>query len=830
LHNQIDISHDNKDNTQKPILRNNFEAYQVIPATAPKLNIDSHLNWLTEANKIDNIWTYRNQKGELIGGTIRVVDKVTGKKQVMPVSYCHNNRDGADQWRLKGFLDNGYKPIYGIEKLANEKKPVLIVEGEKTADFAQALLPEYSVISWMGGAQGTAKVNWRQLVGREVTIWPDNDQAGGQAAKSILHEINKVNGFTGLAGIVDTESLNLPEKWDLADKIPEHLSLDGIKEAITSCQNKGKNIISYIEKANQHNDENEQRIFWQQTSIGINSSIESTKRKVSNYELIHERVASTEIASYMNYATVSGRDEVLHKFLNFDDSLYQEMVTSTICNYLAKYKGSEYANQLKHLFGRDEDGNQLATPKEIIKEIHDIYDKVNSEFNVCSFTSLDKYIKNNQQLAARDPAKAELHQGLMKDFCILHQEQLGMSDLGNAHKERLSENLYKIITSYKLNEKGSDRALKDSDLVKIAELAHNKINNANWWQDLVKDQIKLAKTSKIEILTESEKKLKVAREEITIAMEELGVKGSATAILARAEGHYLEYMHGDHSNLTNKDAASKSVQRAIYEEKNIIRCQANVRHYLIEDKKFAELKTASGKLYQELVAEKFVRAESYINNTQPDLTIMQIRKIVKELVYDNYEQEIDKVIKDEPAVSVLHKQNPIAARYLAESLVDFKNNYGEELLTESRTRIMEGVAITQADLHEKINDKMQGLDDKILDGKHKSLSNDILDSSVLAGDREMTAKSVTSQVGEDLTHDMLLRGNTHYEQLHDHPEYHNHNTKIDHDSHNGLEHDYQHEITTRIQQTRTMQHEYHDRMEQEHERQININNDININY
>ena len=143
---------------------------------------------------------------------------------------------------------------------------------------------------------------------------------------------------------------------------------------------------------------------------------------------------------------------------------------------------------------------------------------------------------------------------------------------------------------------------------------------------------------------------------------------------------------------------------------------------------------------------------------------------------------------------------------------------------------MEEVAITQAELHEKIDNKMQGLDNKILDGKHKSLSGDILDGTVLAGDRDMTAKSVTSQASEELTHDLLLRGNAHYEQLHDHPEYHNHNTKIDHDSHHGLEHEYQHEITTRIQQTRAMQHEYHDRMEQEHERQININNDININY
>jgi len=145
-------------------------------------------------------------------------------------------------------------------------------------------------------------------------------------------------------------------------------------------------------------------------------------------------------------------------------------------------------------------------------------------------------------------------------------------------------------------------------------------------------------------------------------------------------------------------------------------------------------------------------------------------------------------------------------------------------------KIMEEVSIVQADLHQKINNTMQGYDDRILSGKHKSLSSNILDTGLLASDREMTAKSVTSRVGEDLTHSLLLRGSSYYEQLHDHHEYHNHGMKTDHGYYHGLEHEYRHEITAQIRQTRAMQHEYHQEMEQQHERQININNDININY
>jgi len=162
--------------------------------------------------------------------------------------------------------------------------------------------------------------------------------------------------------------------------------------------------------------------------------------------------------------------------------------------------------------------------------------------------------------------------------------------------------------------------------------------------------------------------------------------------------------------------------------------------------------------------------------------------------------------------------------------VDFRNNYGKDLLTEARMKIMEEISIAQTDLHEKIDNRMQDSDDGILSGKHKSLSSNILDTGLLASDREMTAKSVTSRAGEDLTHSLLLRGSSYYEQLHDHHQYHNHGMTTDHGYYHGLEHEYRHEIAAQVKQTRAMQHEYHQEMQQQHERQVNINNDTNINY
>jgi hypothetical protein len=105
--------------------------------------------------------SYKNKDNQLLGYAVRIEDTKTGKKQVLPVAYCHNEAKDKSRWQLKGFSDAGSKPIYGLEKLKqNPNKPILIVEGEKTADAASKLLPDHNVISWMGGAQAVDKVDW----------------------------------------------------------------------------------------------------------------------------------------------------------------------------------------------------------------------------------------------------------------------------------------------------------------------------------------------------------------------------------------------------------------------------------------------------------------------------------------------------------------------------------------------------------------------------------------------------------------------------------------------------------------------------------------------
>ena len=62
----------------------------------------------------------------------------------------------------------------------------MIVEGEKAADAAAELLPDFVVTTSPFGAKSAGKADWSPVEGRDVTIWPDNDEAGAGYARDVL--------------------------------------------------------------------------------------------------------------------------------------------------------------------------------------------------------------------------------------------------------------------------------------------------------------------------------------------------------------------------------------------------------------------------------------------------------------------------------------------------------------------------------------------------------------------------------------------------------------------------------------------------------------------
>jgi putative DNA primase/helicase len=106
------------------------------------------------------------------------------------------------------------KPLYGLPLLsARPSAPVLVVEGEATADAAAVLFPEQVVVSWCGGAQAHANADWLPLQGRSVTLWPDADAPGLQAMEALAEQLCALHCEVRMVRPPDS----LPGGWDLAD-------------------------------------------------------------------------------------------------------------------------------------------------------------------------------------------------------------------------------------------------------------------------------------------------------------------------------------------------------------------------------------------------------------------------------------------------------------------------------------------------------------------------------------------------------------------------------------------------------------------------------------
>lgn len=198
-------------------------------AVRPDIQNNPYLSYMLKDRETKSIYEYKNEQGQTLGYVVRLEDK-DGCKITPTLTYCQNEQ-GQQHWRWKGF--EGQRPLYGLDRL-DKDKPVLIVEGEKSADAAQKLLPEYAVLSWHGGAGAVAKADWSPLVGRDVTIWPDNDAPGFKAATKITKTLKQLHAGQNIKAQIKTVDLpkDLPEKWDLADHFPETLTIDKIKSFI----------------------------------------------------------------------------------------------------------------------------------------------------------------------------------------------------------------------------------------------------------------------------------------------------------------------------------------------------------------------------------------------------------------------------------------------------------------------------------------------------------------------------------------------------------------------------------------------------------------------
>lgn len=157
-------------------------------------------------------WDYNNSNGDLLGICARY--EVNGEKEIRMWTYASRG-DEAAKWECGHF--NFPRPIFNLDKIAKQDLPVLIVEGEKCAEAASQLIPQYVTTTWTGGANSIPKTDFSPLRGKKVILMPDNDEAGREAMTRLGEMLSDINGLNCSVKWLNTSDMT--EKWDIADAL-----------------------------------------------------------------------------------------------------------------------------------------------------------------------------------------------------------------------------------------------------------------------------------------------------------------------------------------------------------------------------------------------------------------------------------------------------------------------------------------------------------------------------------------------------------------------------------------------------------------------------------
>ena len=200
----------------RPARASNFEP-RTPSSAATKEILDRH--W--RGRRPSAIYSYQDANGgvQFYGRRFEWTTKEgRSDKAVIPFSYGILN--GAEDWHDKG--SEGPYPLYGLAALIRVvERPVIVVEGEKTADAVRSIFADCLVTTSCGGSKKAHQSDWGPLKDRDVLIFPDHDESGRGYARDVARLAHE-------AGAKSVKILNLrkafpdielPKGWDLADPI-----------------------------------------------------------------------------------------------------------------------------------------------------------------------------------------------------------------------------------------------------------------------------------------------------------------------------------------------------------------------------------------------------------------------------------------------------------------------------------------------------------------------------------------------------------------------------------------------------------------------------------
>lgn len=136
------------------------------------------------------IYEYRGLDGELLFYIRRKEATADKKKAFYPLVY--GKLTDAETGEIKTGWHSKHagtpRPLYRLDAMATRPNaPVMLCAGEKATHAAQALFLDYVAMTWSGGETDAAiaATDWKPLQNKSVTMWPDNDTAGRNAANQL---------------------------------------------------------------------------------------------------------------------------------------------------------------------------------------------------------------------------------------------------------------------------------------------------------------------------------------------------------------------------------------------------------------------------------------------------------------------------------------------------------------------------------------------------------------------------------------------------------------------------------------------------------------------
>ncbi|WP_264953904.1 AAA family ATPase [Wolbachia endosymbiont (group A) of Endotricha flammealis] len=154
-------------------------------------------------------WNYYDENNQLIVIVYRY-DPPLEKKQFKPFDV-----------KKQRFKEPEIRPLYNIPGILRSDK-VVLVEGEKCAE---ALIEKgITATTAMFGANAPIdRTDWTPLKGKQIIIWPDNDEAGNKYAKNAEKKLLEL-GVASLATLKIPP--NKPRSWDAADCVLEGINIE----------------------------------------------------------------------------------------------------------------------------------------------------------------------------------------------------------------------------------------------------------------------------------------------------------------------------------------------------------------------------------------------------------------------------------------------------------------------------------------------------------------------------------------------------------------------------------------------------------------------------